>query len=66
MENKYVASNSESVAENFLVQVTKPMLYDRMHTLSAEYSVSVEFLVNTAIERFISDVDFIRSLRKGK
>lgn len=66
MEKKYVNSNSESVAEKFLVQIKNPMLYDRLHILSAEYSVSVEFLVNTAIERLISDVDFIRSLRKGK
>lgn len=66
MEKKYVNSNSESVAEEFSVQITNSMLYDQLHTLSAEYSVSIEFLVNIAIERLINDVDFIRNLRKIK
>ena len=42
------------------------MLYDRLHTLSAEYSVSVEMLVNVAVKRLVEDVDFVRSLRTGK
>lgn len=56
--------NSSSL-ENFTVRVTNPMLYDRLHTLSAEYSVSVEMLANAAVKRFIEDVDFVRSLRTG-
>ena len=66
MEKKYVNRNSESVAEEFSVRITNSMLYDRLHTLSVEYSVSIEFLVNIAIERLINDVDFIRNLRKIK
>lgn len=66
MEKKYVNRNSESVAEEFSVQITNSMLYDQLHTLSVEYSVSIEFLVNIAIERLINDVDFIRNLRKMK
>ncbi len=66
MEKKYVNRNSESVAEEFSVQITNSMLYDQLHTLSVEYSVSIEFLVNIAIERLINDVDFIRNLRKIK
>ena len=50
----------------FLVQLTDPMLYDRLHTLSAEYSVSVESLVNVAVKRLVDDVDFVRSLRTGE
>ena len=65
MEKKY-KSNSENVAEKFMVQITNPLLYDRLHILSAEYSVSVDFLVNSAVERLIDDVNFIRSLRTGK
>lgn len=42
------------------------MLYDRLHTLSAEYPVSVVLPVNAAIKRFIEDVDFVRGLRTGK
>ena len=66
MKEKCVSSNSDNVAEKFWVSFTNPMLYDRLHTLSAEYSVSVDFLVNVAVERLIEDVDFIRSLRVGK
>lgn len=42
------------------------MLYDRLHTLSAEYSVSVELLVNLAVRRLVDDIDFVRNLRIGK
>ncbi len=51
--------------EDFTVRLTSPMLYDRLHILSAEYSVSVEFLVNAAVKRLLGDVDFVRSLRAG-
>ena len=52
--------------EKFTVQLTSPMLYDRLFTLSAEYSVSTEQLVNVAVKRLLDDVDFVRSLRAGK
>ena len=52
--------------ETFSVQLTDPMLYDKLHTLSAEYSVSVELLVNVAVKRLVDDVDFVRNLRMGK
>ena len=52
--------------EKFTVELTSPMLYDRLRTLSAEYSVSTEQLVNIAVKRLIDDVDFARSLRMGK
>ncbi len=65
-ENRYTDGKGSEAEENFTVQLTKPMLYDRLHILSAEYSVSVEYLVNEAVNRMISDVDFVRSLRHGK
>lgn len=52
--------------ENLAVQLMEPMLHDRLHTLSAEYSVSVELLVSVAIKRLLDDVDFVRDLRAGK
>ena len=52
--------------ESFAVQLTDPMLYDRLRTLSAEYDLSIETLVNAAVKRLIEDVDFVRSLRTGK
>jgi len=64
IERNYV--NSENVAEKYTVQLTNPMLYDRLHTLSVEYSLSVDFLVNAAVEHLIDDVDFVRKLRTGK
>ena len=56
-------SESRFSSEDFRIQLTDPMLYDRLHTLSAEYSVSVEMLVNVAVKRLVEDVDFVRSLR---
>lgn len=52
--------------ETFTVQLTDPMLYDRLQTLSAEYDLSTEYLVNMAVQRLMDDVDFVRSLRTGK
>ncbi len=52
--------------ETFTVQLTSPMLYDRLRTLSAEYDMSVETLVNVAVKRLIDDIDFVRGLRIGK
>ena len=48
------------------IQLTKPMLYDRLHTLSAEYDVPVDLLVELAVKRLLDDVDFVRGLRTGK
>ena len=56
-------SRGSDTTEKFIVQLTDPMLYDRLHTLSAEYSVSEEFLVNAAVNRMINEIDFVRSLR---
>jgi len=51
--------------ETFNVQLTDPMPYDRLRTLSAEYDLSVVSLVNLAVKRLIDDVDFVRGLRTG-
>ena len=55
-----------SEKESFSVPLTDPMLYDRLRTLSAEYDMSIESLVNVAVKRLIEDVDFVRGLRIGK
>ena len=52
-------------SEKFTVRLSNPMLYDRLYNLAAEYSVSVEFLVNVAIHRLVGEVDFIRNLRQN-
>lgn len=52
--------------ETFTAQITDPTLYDRLRTLSAEYDLSAEHLVNVAVRRLVNDVDFVRSLRTGK
>lgn len=65
-ENKNIQEKEADSKEDFTIHVLNPMLYDRLHTLSAEYSLSVELLVNVALKRLINDVDFVRSLRAGK
>ncbi len=64
-EGKQVNMESKDVMEQFNVQLTDAMSYDRLHTLSAEYSISVETLINIAVRRLISDIDFVRDLRIG-
>lgn len=66
VETSGVIGKPMASSESFNVQITNPMLYDRLHTLSVEYSISVEQLVNAAIRRLIADVDFVRGLRVGR
>lgn len=65
-EGKRVNRESEDVTEKFTVQLTDAMLYDRLYILSAEYTISVETLINIAVKRLVSDIDFVRDLRTGK
>ena len=48
------------------IQFSDPMLYDRLHTLSVEYSLSADLLISLAVKRLLDDVEFIRDLRNGK
>ena len=59
-------SEGKPSSEDFRIQITDPMLYDRLHTLSVEYSLPVELLVNVAVKRLVNDVDFVRGLRIGQ
>ena len=52
--------------EKTTIQLTNPLLYDRVHTLAVEYSVSAELLVNLAVKRLLDDVELIRNLREGR
>ena len=65
-EKSGITCEAETSSEDFRILLTSPMLYDQLRTLSAEYSVSVELLVNIAVKRLIQDVDFVRGLRIGK
>ena len=66
IEEKSENSPEKTSKENLVIRVTNPMLYDKLHTLSAEYSLSTEFLVNVAVGRLLKDIDFVRNLRNGK
>ena len=66
IEEKSENSPEKTSKENLVIRVTNPMLYDKLHTLSAEYSLSTEFLVNVAVDRLLNDIDFVRNLRNGK
>ena len=46
-------------AECFVVCLTNPMLYDKLHMFAAEYSIPVEQLANLAIKRLVDDVEFV-------
>lgn len=52
--------------EIITIQLSDPMLYDRLHTLSVEYSFSADLLVSLAVKRLLDDVEVIRDLRNGK
>ncbi len=52
--------------EKITVNLSKPILLDKLNALAAEYDVSVELLVNLAVMRLIDDVEFLRDLRAGK
>lgn len=56
---------SSSMKEESFVE-SNPMLNDRLRTISAEYSVSEEILVEAAVKRLIDDIGFVRGLRMGK
>lgn len=64
-DNNCTVKEGRPSSEDFRIRITDPMLYDRLHTLSVEYSLSVEQLVNAAVLRLLNDVDFVRSLRAG-
>ena len=42
------------------------MLGDTLHTLSVEYDLPEELLVNVAVKRLVDDIEFVRDLRIGK
>ena len=48
------------------VELTNPMLGDRLYILSVGYDLSEELLVNVAVKRLVDDIDFVRDLRTGK
>ncbi|MBQ6888537.1 MAG: hypothetical protein IJN54_13600 [Lachnospiraceae bacterium] len=58
--------DNEKSKGDFVVRLTNPMSYDRLHILSSEYSVSTELLVNVAVERLLNDIEFVRKLRSSK
>lgn len=52
--------------EIITIRISNPMLYDRLHTLSMEYNVSVDLLISLAVKRLLDDVEIIRNLRSGE
>ena len=52
--------------EIMTIHFSNPMLYDRLHTLSAEYDLPVDWLVSLAVKRLLDDVETVRNLRNGK
>lgn len=52
--------------EQITISIANPLMFDRLYTLSLEYSLPMELLINVAIKRLIDDVAFVRNLRVGK
>ena len=51
--------------ETITVRLASPLLYDRLHTLAVEYSVTTDLLINIAVKRLLDDVELLRNLRMG-
>lgn len=51
--------------ETVVIRISDQMLYDRLLSLSVDYSVSTELLVNVAIKKLVDDIDLVRKLRAG-
>lgn len=62
---QYIELKNSIAGESIVVRISDPMLFDRLVSLSAEYSVPTELLVNVAIKKLIEDVDLVRKLRAG-
>jgi hypothetical protein len=49
-----------------MIQIEPAINFDLLNILALEYSTSVEHLINIAVSRLISTIDFTRELREGK
>lgn len=66
MEEKWICIKNKGTEEHISIRLQDSLMYDKLNILAAEYSVSVELLVNIAIRRLVNDIEFVRSLRNGK
>ena len=57
---------NEMNGQLYAVYLTNSLLYDKLHTLAAEYALPVETLADLAVKRLLSDVELVRGLRNGK
>lgn len=56
---------NEMNGQLYAVYLTNSLLYDKLHTLAAEYTLPVEKLTDLAVGRLLSDVELVRGLRNG-
>lgn len=57
---------NETNGQAYTIYLTSGLLYDKLHTLAAEYALPVEKLAELAMERLLRDVEMVRGLRNGK
>lgn len=57
---------NETNGQAYTIYLTSGLLYDKLHTLAAEYALPVEKLAELAVERLLRDVEMVRGLRNGK
>lgn len=56
---------NETNGQAYAIYLTSGLLYDKLHTLAAEYTMPVERLAELAVERLLRDVELVRGLRNG-
>ena len=64
--NIYHDHETQKACQQFVVYLTDGLLYDKLHMLAAEYTISVERLATLAVKRLIEDVEMVRKLRADK
>lgn len=57
---------NETNGQAYTIYLTSGLLYDKLHTLAAEYALPVEKLAELAVKRLLRDVEMVRGLRNGK
>ena len=57
---------NETNGQAYAVYLTNGLLYDRLHTLAAEYARPVAKLTDRAGGRLLRAVEMVRGLRNGK
>ncbi len=48
-----------------LIEISDYIVFDKIHSLSVEYAIPVDVLVNIAVKRLFDYIEYFRGLRNG-